>query len=157
MSMPRRKAKLVGLVGCCSLLVFVAGCEHEIDPTEALAQANDTNIARLSNLYFTFQMKHGWKGPKNEEQFKSFLKRYNPKKLTRIGVDPSGIDQLFISQRDGEPFKIRYSVPGSAYGSSEPVVFESQGVEGKRMVGFLNMTHREVEGAEYDQLWASRS
>ena len=128
------------------------GC-GSVDPTDLLAQANATNIQRLSNLYEAFQSRNRWRGPKDEEDFKNFLTNWNPQKLRNIGVDPAMIDQLFVSARDGEPFKVRYGVPGNIMGSSEPVVFEATGVDGKRMVGFLNMTHREVDQAEYDQLW----
>jgi hypothetical protein len=98
----------------------------------------------------------GWKGPGNEVEFKKFISGYNPAKLTRIGIDPNAIDELFINERDEEPFKIRYSVAGSAMGSSEPVIFESIGDDGKRLVGFLNMEQREVDEAEYDNLWAAK-
>lgn len=140
-----------------SLLVSgLVGCAREIDTNEAIARANDSNLKRLSNLYLAYQMKHNWNGPKNEKVFKDFLNSFNPEKLQRIGVDPGAIDGLFVSTRDGEPFKIRYSVKGSAMGSSEPVVFETTGVEGVRMVGSLDMVAREVDDAEYDQLWAGK-
>ena len=130
-----------------------AGCVRRIDPNEAIARVNEINIQRLANLYFTYQMKNEWKGPADEAEFKEFLSSYNPKKLSRIGIDPNAIDELFVNERDGQPFKIRYSVAGSAMGSSEPVIFESVGVRGKRMVGFLNMMQREVDEAEYNDLW----
>ena len=152
--MVANKYKRLVLTGCCLLCASVLGCTAEIDPNEALARVNDTNIKRLSNLYFTYQTKNNFKGPKNEEEFKKFLKSYNPKKLSRIGIDPTQIDGLFSSERDGQPFKIRYSVPGSPKGSSSAVVFEAEGVDGKRRVGFLNMTQREVEEAEYENLWS---
>ncbi len=136
------------------LLVVLAGCTREIDVNEAIAKVNETNIQRLANLYFAFQMKHDWQGPADEAEFKAFLRSYNPQKLTRIGIDPNAIDELFNSERDGKPFKIRFSVVGSAMGSSEPVIFESVGVDGKRMVGFLDMVQREVDDAEYEDLWA---
>jgi hypothetical protein len=98
-------------------------------------------------------MKNEWLGPADEAGFSEFIRSYNPKKLTRIGIDPSAIDKLFVNERDGKPFKIRYSVAGSAMGSAEPVIFESVGVRGKRMVGFLNMEQREVDEAEYNDLW----
>ncbi|MEN0110145.1 MAG: hypothetical protein AAF805_05440, partial [Planctomycetota bacterium] len=74
-------------------------------------------------------------------------------KLERIGVDAASIDGLFVSERDGQPFNIRFGVRGSAMGSKEPVVFEAEGEDGRRMVGFLNMTSKEVESPEYDRLW----
>lgn len=140
------------------LLSTVAGCSREFDKEGAVARANNSNVLRLANLYFTFQMKHGWRGPPNEEVFKKFLNSFSPEKLRRIGIDPTSIDEVFISERDSEPFKIRYKVPGSMMGSPEPVpvIFESVGVGGKRMVGFLSMEEREVDEAEYDRLWGSK-
>lgn len=137
-------------------MIFTAGCGSP-DPTSALMKANEKNIQKLSNLYFTYQMKNGWRGPENETDFKSFLNNYNPKKLERIGITTADVDGLFVSERDGEPFKIRYGVPGSAMGSTAPVVFESVGVGGKRLVGCLNMEQKEVDESEYDRLWNERS
>jgi hypothetical protein len=142
------------LSACCVLLAAFTGCAGSVNNDEAIARVNSTNIQRLSNLYFSYQTKNEWHGPVGEPEFKGFIRSYNPQKLARIGVDPQAVDALFTSERDGQPFKIRYSVQGSAMGSSEPVVFESVGVDGKRQVGFLNMTHAEFDPAEYESLWA---
>lgn len=133
---------VVGLVGC-------GGSRAESN----LASLNKSNLQRLVNLYFAYQRKHDFVGPPDETAFKEFLNAYNPDKLERIGVDPNAIDNLFVSDGDGQPFKIRYGVRGSMMGSSEPVVFESVGKGEKLRVGFLDMTQREVDQAEYDQLW----
>jgi hypothetical protein len=138
------------VVVCCAL-----GCGDD-GGAGALAEANSTNIQRLTNLYFTFQSNNDFRGPKDEAEFKAFLTGYNPEKLKRIGIDPATIDALFVSDRDSQPFKIRYGVRGNAMGSTEAVVFESTGVDGKRQVGFLNFTQREVDAAEYDALWAGK-
>ena len=143
------------LVGNCLLAVVLSGCSNRSDPQAAIARVNETNLQRLANLYFTFQSKQNWRGPADEAEFKAFLRSYNPAKLSRIGIDPNKLDDLFLSERDGEPFKIRYGVPGSAMGSTEPVVFETTGVGGTRLVGFLNMEQREVDAAEYDALWSA--
>ncbi len=144
----------IARTSCCILLVAVAGCGGGVDGDHALAEVNSTNIQRLANLYFTYQTRNEWRGPADEAEFKRFIRGYNPQKLARIGVDPNAVDALFVSERDGQPLKIRYAVMGSAMGSAEPVVFESQGVDGGREVGFLNMTQREVADAEYESLWA---
>jgi hypothetical protein len=139
----------------CLLGGMLVGCSSRTDPDSAIASVNETTLQRLANLYFTYQSKHEWRGPANEAEFKSFLRGYNPRKLTRIGIDPNAIDDLFISERDGQPFKIRYGVVGSAMGSAEPVVFESTGDGERRLVGFLNMQQREVDEAEYNALWSA--
>lgn len=137
-------------------LLVAAGCGG-VDPAAALAEANSTNLRRLTTLYFSYQTTHDWRGPADEETFKEFLRSYDEKKLVRIGVDPQAVDALFVSERDGQSFKIRYAATGSARGSHEPVIFESQGVEGKRQVGFLDMEVREVEDEEYQRLWSGNA
>jgi len=124
------------------------------DAANLLAEANDSNIQRLANVYGAYQSRNDWKGPADEAEFKAFLNAWNPKKLENIGVDPGKIDDLFVSSRDGQPFKVRYGVAGHIMGSDAAVVFESTGVSGKRMVGLLNMTTREVDAAEYERLWS---
>jgi len=145
------------IVICCLLLSSLPGCTRVIDPNEAIASVNETNIQRLANLYFSYQMKNGWQGPDDEAEFKKFVSNYNPKKLARIGIDPDAIDDLFVSERDGQPFTIRYSVAGSSKGSSEPVIFETEGVDGEHRVGFLNMEQRNVDDAEYGRLLAGKA
>ena len=143
---------LIGLL----TLAHAVGCGGP-DPADLLAEANNDNVARLSNLYQAFQSRHDWRGPSDEAEFKAFLNGWNPKKLEAIGVAPGTIDATFVSTRDGEPFKVRYGVPGHIMGSSAPVVFEATGVDGKRMVGFLDMQSREVDEAEYDRLWSGQT
>jgi hypothetical protein len=149
--------KLTRCIVLCSCLFqcVLIGCSSRTDPDSAIARVNGTNIERLANLYFTFQSQHEWRGPAGEAEFKSFLHKYNPHKLSRIGVDPNALDKLFISERDGQPFKIRYGVLGSAMGSSAPVIFESAGDGKRRLVGVLDMQQCEVDESEYEKLWSA--
>lgn len=140
------------------LIVFAAsltmiGCFGGNSVEDELAGLNRNNIKRLVNLYFTYQQQNNWEGPENEESFKAFVREYSPRKLERIGIDPAKTDDLFVNERDGEPFKIRFGVTGSMMGCNKPVIFESVGIDGKKMVGFLDNTEREVEQSEYDDLW----
>ena len=138
-----------------SLLVssMLVGCGG-VDQQSVLEAANGTNLQRLTNLYLSYQSRNDWNGPPDQATLREFAVSFDKKKLARIGIDPSQIDELFVSERDGKPYKIRYNVKGSSRGSTEPVVFEEVGVSDKRRIGFLNMTEREVDAAEYDQLWA---
>jgi hypothetical protein len=141
------------------LIVFttLAGCGGDVDPDGAVAAANSSNIQRLTNLYLAYQSENGWIGPVDDASLKKFISTLPPTTLTRIGIEPGSIDAILVSERDGKPFKLRYKVVGNMMGSTEPVVFESEGVDGKRMVGFLNMTQRDVDPAEYDSLFAKGS
>ena len=142
------------VLGSLLLVPLTTGCGGP-DAADMLAAANDSNMQRLANLYAAFQSRHDWRGPTDEAEFKEFLNSWNPDKLAAIGVEPGAIEELFISDRDGEPFQIRYGVAGHIMGSDAPVVFEAAGVKGKRMVGFLNMTSKEVDDIEYERLWSS--
>ena len=134
------------------VLLATIGCGRT-SPDDAIRASNKSNIQRLSNCYAMYQFNNGWQGPKDEASFKEYLNGVRPKILERMGI--TDVDAIFVSERDGQPFKVRYAVNGTARGTSEAVVFESEGSGGKKMVGFLNMTQREVDQAEYDELFGS--
>jgi hypothetical protein len=137
-------------------LALAAGCGRDVSTDDLVAQANSTNIERLANLYTGYQSEHEWAGPPDEATFKAYVRAFDSQKLKRIGIDPAAADNLFTSDRDGQPFKVRYKVKGSSMGSSEPVIFESTGVDGRRQVAFLDMTEREVDDTEYQSLWTKK-
>lgn len=149
----RQRAQVVVV---CALLAAAVGCGGDDGGKSALAEFNSNSMQRLANLYFAFQLDHDFKGPKDEAEFRTFIAGVPAEKLANVGVDPAAIDVLFVSPRDEQPYKVRYSVMGSAMGSAEPVIFEATGVDGKREVGFLNMTQREVDSAEYEALWSGK-
>lgn len=138
------------------ILGGLIGCNTSINPDDAVAAANSTNIQRVTNLYLAYQANNNWIGPADEATLKDFIRGLPESQLTRIGVNTGQLDQLFISDRDGKPFEIRYKVVGNVRGSEEPVVFEAEGSGGQKMVGFLNMTQREVDSAEADAMFAAK-
>ena len=151
-----RISYLNGFVTALLALAVLSGCTGSVDPSNAVAAANSSNIQRVANLYLAYQGDNNWVGPTDEEKFREFIRNLSPQILNRISVDPANLDQVFVSERDGQPFKIRYKVVGNSMGSTEPVVFESVGVDGQRMVGTLGMTQLEVDDAEYESLWAGK-
>ncbi len=133
------------------VLISVSGCS-ESTPSLSVADYNKTNIQRLRNAYGLYQTSKG-RGPKDEEAFKEFLKtdKATAIRLGRMGVTQDMIDGIFISERDGQPFKIRWGLGSSA---DHAVVFEAEGVDGKRMVAFY--TPRELDKAEYEAYWTGK-
>jgi hypothetical protein len=65
--------------------------------------------------------------------------------LKRIDITPETVDDIFIGDRDGEPFVVRYGLTGVA---DHAVVLEAVGVEGMRIVALANPL--EVDEATYD-------
>lgn len=100
--------------------------------------------------YGMYMAAHGMKGPENEEQLKEYLTT-SPgaaAKFDRMGIPTDNILDIFVSERDGQPFKIRYGVNGMG---DFPIVFEAEGVDGMRMVAYS--PPRELDAAAYEKAW----
>ena len=82
-----------------------------------------------------------------------FIETINPGLLERVDVDPTQLDSLFISERDGEEFEIRFGVKGSDMSLPEAIIFEKTGVDGVRLVAFTGQKLEEIsDDAEYQRL-----
>ena len=132
------------------LVIGLIGCVRE--PSLDFSQYNKTNIQRLRNSYGMFTSDNG-RAPKDEAELKDFLKNNRPAgvRLKRMGITPEMIDGIFISERDNEPFKIRYEVNGRG---DHAIVFENTGVNGKRLVAFYEP--RELDSEEYEAYWSGK-
>lgn len=133
-------------------LIVLAGCGGSNLPE--LADLNNSNIRRVHSVYKMYMKAHDFKGPKNEAELKQHCAEDNTAKvlIERMGLDPTQLDDIFISERDGEPFKIRWGLSGLP---DHAIVFESVGVEGKRMVALSKP--RELEAAEYEGYWTGKT
>ena len=128
------------------LLVVVAlfsGCSN----TKKMTEVYSTNIKKLHGSYMLYLENHGYVGPKDEAELKNYLKNDATAiyLLKRIDVTPESVDEMFISDRDGQPFVVRYGVRGEA---DHAVVFEAEGIDGMRLVALTNPT--ECDDDEYE-------
>ena len=141
----------VASVVCSTLVaVLVTGCGKGL-PTPA--ELNDSNIKRLHSAYMIYMDGNGNKGPASEDELKDYLSNNQTAKVLMERMDiPGDISQIFVSERDGEPFKVRWGLSGVA---DHAIVFESTGVEGKRMVAFSNP--RELDSSEYEGFWSGET
>ena len=138
------------------MLACLAGCS-KFDTAAAIQKMNATKPQKLANLYAAYQLENGSRGPKDEAQFQAYIEKKNPVLLRRIGVDPNEVAALFTSDRDGEPFKIRYGVEGNDRSPPKPVIFEESGVDGVRVVAFTKLKVEEVaDDAEYKKLFSAK-
>lgn len=137
----------------CFLVVLATGCGGSYQAEEAIKDLNATNAQRLANMYTQHQRVNRGKGPADEKQFRKYVASLSSDTLSRYGVGEGEVESLFTSDRDEQPLDIRYGVKGHDRSDPEPVVFEVEGVNGKRMVGFTNYTSQEVESdSEYKEL-----
>ncbi len=137
------------------LVATLSGCGGN-KGNEMIAANNDTNIKRLGTMYGFFHLRNQFRGPKNEDEFKKFIGEQDASRLALAGISTSNVAELFVSERDQQPFKIRYGVNTQLRGPSLPVIFEANGLEGKRQVAFTGGSIEEVEASKYDELWSGK-
>lgn len=135
-------------------LCLTAGCSSSPNVAGIVARVNDSNIKRAANLFGAAIVRNDWRAPKDEADFKEFIHtQMAPQKLEMMGIKPEAIDTVFISERDGKPFRFRYGATFPAM-STAPIVFEQQGVDGVRQVAYNNGTVENVTSdARYQELW----
>ena len=124
------------------------GCSNKLPSLETL---NDSNIRRLHSAYSIYMKRNGFTGPKDEQELKSYLQSNQTAKalLGRMGVEIDSLDEIFVSERDGKRFKIRWGVSGV---EDHAIIFEAEGIDGKRLVAFSRP--RELTADEYEGYWS---
>ena len=140
-----------GLLRPASLLLTLfaataSGCARK-DGDVATHQMSRVRI--LTNLLAmaTTELGHV---PRDEQEFKQAIAKLQVN-LEKRKV--SSIDELFVSERDGQPLVVIY---GSGSVDSDVVVYEQNGVNGKRMVGHRIGMVEEVDESELKKLTASK-
>jgi hypothetical protein len=131
-----------------------AGCSGNNAASQVRA-LNTSNVQRVANMYAAFQNFKGGRGPTDGAEFKKFIAGFEPNKLEMMGIDPARLDGLFISERDGQPFKVRYKV-GGGRGSVDPVVFEQDGRDGQTQVGFTGGKVEAADPATAARWWSGK-
>lgn len=129
------------------LLVATIACLNGCDGKAArdadfVKKANDSNIKKVASAYQIFASRRSHTGPNSKEELVDFLKTNEKiqKNLKLIGIDVEGLDEIFVSENDGEEFEIRWGVfmnPDETR-AKEPFVFEKVGIDGVRLVMVSN-------------------
>lgn len=137
----------------CAFIACIVGCGSSNNADDMLADMNDSNIKRVANAYSMFQFRNEMKGPKDEAALLSYLQGQDDGRLKRVGIDKSKLDELFLSERDKQKFKIRWGVNTQVHAPPDPVVFETEGVDGVRLIAFAGGDVMEADAEQYEKLW----
>jgi len=131
--MTARKHFIAGLMAAIAAITVGCGPSRP-DLKGMIAAVNDANGKRLANLYTIYQSRYLGNGPRDKAAFEKFItQEMTPAELDGTGVDQKSLDTLFVSERDGQPFFIRYGVKSpdpSSTGVNLAVIFEGRGVNG---------------------------
>ena len=90
---------------------------------------------------------------KNEEEFKRYINSLDTATQDRIraGSGAANMDELFISERDGQPYVIFYGQPPAGV-ANDLVAYEQKGVAGNRFVGYGLGAVAEVDEQRFNEL-----
>ena len=129
-----------------ALLLACAGCHGNDD---SALKREMSHVRLLTNLHGLATSKLGHT-PRDEQEFKQGIAaaHISPEKL-KVG----SIDELFVSERDGQPLGVVYGTPPK---NSDVVVYEQVGVNGMRQVGHRIGVVEEVDEAQYKALTARK-
>jgi hypothetical protein len=87
------------------------------------------------------------RNPQSEEEFKRVIADGKPDLKV---LAASSIDDLFVSDRDGKPLVVLYGKEPNGPGSL--VVYEQEGKDGERLMGFKNGQTIEADEAQFSKL-----
>ena len=141
--------RLWAVAAICSALclAIASGCTQP-----AGSRSNDGRSQRLMTL---ISLKRTVGGAKSEADFKQAITRKVPadvlsEMLADAKVD--SVDQLFISERDGQPFVIFYLGQRPAEVANDLFAYEQDGVDGKRLVAYGIGSFDEVDEQRFNEL-----
>jgi len=105
-----------------------------------------SHVGAISALYFKATSVLG-RSPADEQEFKAAVAK-GPMDLDVLGV--SSVDELFVSDRDGQPLVILY---GPRLKNSHGVIaYEQTGKDGVRLVGTSNGQVIEADATRFSKL-----
>jgi hypothetical protein len=144
------------LAGAIAFVLLLAGggCSDR-NVARQVAALNDTNLKKVASLYRFYQARNGWVGPKDAAALKAFTEQAPKRNLELMRIDPTKFDSFLVSERDGKPVKVRWGL-SIAPQDVQPIVFEADGVDGRRIVVFSSSEAEEADSARYDELWSGK-
>jgi hypothetical protein len=129
----------------CYLLLMAStlvGCRG---PSADAQQGQLNHVRLLTMMYTKVSSQHG-RNPKDEQEFKDMIRKSD---VSLEAMKVSSIDELFVSERDGQPLGVVY---GPAAPGSDVVVYEPTGVDGIRLVGHKLGMVEGVDEARFREL-----
>jgi hypothetical protein len=132
-------------------LATISGCgANELESRTA------QRLRGLARVYLDYAVPKNGSGPDSEQTFRKHLRGLPDFVLQTNGIDTAEGDAVFTSERDGEPFVIRYGVKiGMISGTAAPAIaHEKTGKNGKRLVVLANARVELVDEARFRELFS---
>lgn len=141
----------LAVAGLAAWLLLGGGCGERAPTVEQVKPRRD--LKSLVVLYQNYVSGFGHP-PKDLEEFKAYVRTaYADQAAFLPGFDP---ETSFVSARDQQPWEWSFpkpdakAPPGSG-GLTTLLVYEKNGVDGKRLAALSNMMVMELDEAEFEQ------
>jgi hypothetical protein len=121
--------------------VLASGC------TKTEPEEEQSNLRSLAVYYNQYQASHRGQLPANEEDFKNFITTSSGK---------TNVDSLFVSNRDGKPFVVKYRGDKS-WAHPEIIAYEQEGRGGTRDVATLTGGYERLSEEKFQQQMTARA
>ena len=108
-------------------------------------------IEEVAKWYKHFRVSNRNRPPANEKQFVKYISG----RLKARG-NPTDVDQLLTSPRDGQRYVVRYGRPNSKRMDRNVAAHEKEGYGGKKLVAFELGYAMEVDDAELEEFLARK-
>lgn len=135
------------------------GCQPSAEQQvkDAFRREFRENGRRLAAFYSRFMSSptkpvagpNGFSGPRDEAELRAFIAASPTAALGEMGIESAEAPELFMSERDGQPFRVRYGIKGSLT-TTYVVLCESKGVNGRVKVFKSDGSSAEVAAEEAD-------
>ena len=125
-----------------AILPLIVGCGPS-GPSDG--DVDSSQLQQLARWYGNFPTVNRGRMPGDEAQLKAHITQH-------AGDSVASVDDLFVSERDGQPYVMLYGKDAANPGNGGVVGYEALGVEGKRFVGFRSGEVQELDEARIRQL-----
>ena len=132
-------------LGALLVALTLVGCGAQSDVAQ---RQETTHLRSLVSLYRHAASTLG-RPPADEVEFKDFIR--NKAKAMVDALKIANVDELFVSERDGQPFVVLYGRRPPEV-APDLVAYERTGVAGKRYVGYSLGVVQEVDEQRFAEL-----
>jgi hypothetical protein len=116
---------VIKLITLISLFVAATvGCNEQVGSREL----HESNLRLVAVLYSQYLAAHEGQAPSDADHFRAYIQSLGPGVLQRAGL--SGLDELFVSPRDGMPFAVKYR--NRNWPLDGAIAYEQVGADGTR-------------------------
>jgi hypothetical protein len=111
--------------------LLLIGCSATEKPTPT-----ESRLVVVGEMYEQFRRDHRGQVPQDEAEFRQFIQDKGDYVLEQ--AQANSIDELFVSERDGQPLVVLYGKKAKWLDGFRLVVHEATGVNNQIMVGYMS-------------------